>query len=202
MSADGSVIVGTSYSASGMEAFRWTQAGGMVGLGDLTGGGFSSGASDVSADGSVIVGVSDSAFGKEAFLWTLGGGMVGLGDLAGSVFENIATGVSADGSVVVGGDAMNPGFLLTEAFIWDSTNGMRSLKSMLQNDYGLNMTGWTLEKATGVSADGKVIVGIGLNPDGDLEAWVANLSVPEPSTFLMLFTLVACGAVALHRRRN
>ena len=37
VSADGSVVVGTSVSASGFEAFRWTQAGGMVGLGFLPG---------------------------------------------------------------------------------------------------------------------------------------------------------------------
>ena len=40
VSADGLVVVGGSSSANGGEAFRWTQAGGMVGLGDLPGGGF------------------------------------------------------------------------------------------------------------------------------------------------------------------
>ncbi len=35
LSADGSVVVGVSNSASGTEAFRWTAGGGMVGLGDL-----------------------------------------------------------------------------------------------------------------------------------------------------------------------
>src|SRR5262245_37489475 len=54
VSADGSVIVGSSYSASGLEAFRWTSGGGMVGLGDLPGGSFGSAASGVSADGSVV----------------------------------------------------------------------------------------------------------------------------------------------------
>jgi probable HAF family extracellular repeat protein len=42
VSADGSVIVGPSDSASGYEAFRWTSDGGMVGLGDLPGGWFQS----------------------------------------------------------------------------------------------------------------------------------------------------------------
>ena len=40
VSADGSVVVGSGTSANGYEAFRWTQATGMVGLGDLSGGGF------------------------------------------------------------------------------------------------------------------------------------------------------------------
>ncbi len=38
----------------GSEAFHWTQAGGMVGLGDLPGGTFGSRAFFVSADGSVV----------------------------------------------------------------------------------------------------------------------------------------------------
>ena len=55
ISADGSVVVGQSYSSSGREAFRWTADGGMTGLGDLPGGTFSSDAYGVSADGSVAV---------------------------------------------------------------------------------------------------------------------------------------------------
>src|SRR5262245_47092881 len=62
VSADGSVVVGSSSSATSgpnpddREAFRWTAATGMVGLGFLPGGTFSdSGAFGVSADGSVVV---------------------------------------------------------------------------------------------------------------------------------------------------
>ncbi|MFN9672520.1 MAG: hypothetical protein ACK552_08030 [Microcystis sp.] len=56
VSADGSVVVGESSSVnSPAEAFRWTQQTGMVGLGDLSGGRFSSGAQGVSAEGSFIV---------------------------------------------------------------------------------------------------------------------------------------------------
>ena len=38
LSADGAVVVGTSNSAKGPQAFRWTAANGMLGLGDLPGG--------------------------------------------------------------------------------------------------------------------------------------------------------------------
>ena len=38
--------------------------------------------------------------------------------------------------------------------------------------------------ANGISADGLTIVGIGLNRNGDREAWMAIL--PEPSTALLL----------------
>ena len=85
ISADGSVIVGSSTNSSGdKEAFRWTQSGGMVGLGDLSGGLFRSGATAVSGDGLVIVGwgtTGTTIADRGAFVWTTAGGMVGLGDL-------------------------------------------------------------------------------------------------------------------------
>ena len=172
VSADGSVVVG----ASGTEAFRWTSAGGMVGLGDLPGGIFRSDARGVSADGSVVVGVGRPASGQEAFRWTAGGGMVGLGDLPGGSFDSEAFGVSADGSVVVGrGSSADDGEV---AFLWDAANGMRSLQDVLVG-FDLDMTGWRLTNATGVSADGLTIVGTGTRL-GATEAWIAHL--PEPFT--------------------
>ena len=102
VSADSSVVVGSSKSASGYEAFRWTQGSGMVGLGDLPGGNFNSEARGVSADGSVVVGFSTPTSSTEAFQWTQGSGMVDLGDLPGGDIESFASAVSADGSVVVG----------------------------------------------------------------------------------------------------
>ena len=83
VSSDGSVVSGWSISASGNEAFRWTQTSGMVGLGDLPGGNFNSKASGITSDGSMIMGWSTSTSGKEAFRWTQTSGMVGLGDLQG-----------------------------------------------------------------------------------------------------------------------
>ncbi|GCL47825.1 PEP-CTERM sorting domain-containing protein [Microcystis aeruginosa] len=177
VSADGSVVVGYGFSANGQEAFRWTQATGMVGLGDLAGGSFSSTANGVSADGSVVVGESESANGNEAFRWTQATGMVGLGDLPGGFFSE-PFGVSGDGSVVVGQSSSANG---SEAFIWNSSQGMRSLQEVLTNDYGLNLTGWTLRGATAISADGLSIVGTGTNPNGNTEAWLANLAGSPPS---------------------
>jgi probable HAF family extracellular repeat protein len=214
VSADGSVVVGEANSANGGQAFRWTQVTGMVGLGDLPGGSFASGANGVSADGSVVVGssrifgTSGNAFGIEAFRWTQATGMVGLGDLPGGSFFSIATGVSGNGSVVVGiGNAGNSSS--GRAFIWNISQGMRNLQEVLTNDYGLNLTGWTLSEATAISADGLSIVGIGTNPDGDTEAWIARLdgqtnppnpSVPEPNSILGLglFSLV----VFLRKKRS
>ena len=101
VSNDGLVIVGQSESNSGREGFRWTQSGGMSGIGDLPGGDSWSSASAVSAAGSVIVGGSHSSFGIEAFRWTQAGGMIGLGDLPSDDFGSSASDVSADGSVII-----------------------------------------------------------------------------------------------------
>ena len=81
------VVVGVATTVTTVEAFRWTQAGGMVSLGDLPGGAVQSTARGVNADGSVVIGDGTSASGTEAFRWTQAGGMVGLGDLPGGSFK-------------------------------------------------------------------------------------------------------------------
>ncbi len=268
VSADGSVVVGSSESASGREAFVWA-ANVMTGLGDLTGGGFFSQARGLSADGLVIVGSSDSAAGRQAFRWTsvdgmlplndlpngdvygeavavtpdgsmavgygdttdgyeaaywvgtsnpqgistLGGlsfyssaygvsangyivgasispsgweafrwrqdsGFLALGDLDEGDYYSEARGVSADGAIVVGTSNTAAGF---EAFIWDSVHNMRSLKQVLEQDYGLDLTGWTLTRANAISADGSTIVGRGIDPQGRTQAWRAMLTAPQAS---------------------
>jgi probable HAF family extracellular repeat protein len=217
VSADGSVVAGTS----GGQAFRWTQSGGTVGLGYLSGK-TSSSTYSVSDDGSVVVGAS----GGQAFRWTQSGGMQGLGYLPGDSSDGWAHNVSPDGSVIVGtsgsmhafrwtastgtvalgslsgmnvthplaasnygskivGASYNNSTYLCYAFIWDSAHGMRNLKSVLQSDYGLTLTGWTLNAAYGISADGNVIVGQGTNPSGQTEAFRVIL-VPEPSSIALI----------------
>ncbi len=173
VSADGAVVVGWSESANGTEAFRWTAAGGMQGLGDLAGGSFLSQAYGTSADGAVIVGQGLSANGYEAFRWTAAGGMQGLGDLPGGSFYSWALGASADGAVLVGESITANG---REAFIWDGAHGMRNLHDVLV-EYGLGaeLAGWRLASADDISPDGNVIVGTGINPAGQPEAWRVEL---------------------------
>jgi len=191
VSADGSVVVGYSDSAFGGEGFRWTQATGMVGLGDLDGGDFYSIAKAVSPDGSVVVGFSESGSGDEAFRWTEADDMVGLGSIPGRS-ESKAYATSGDGSVVVG-------IAQDTAFIWDPTNGMRSLKDVLEDDCGLDLTGWALIEATGISQDGRTIVGWGHNSGYGKpheEAFIAT--IPEPATL----TLLALGSLVVIRRKR
>ena len=77
-----------------------------------------------------------------------------------------------------------------EAFIWTEQTGVRSLKAVLENDFGLDLTGWSLTVANDVSQDGLTIVGNGINPQGDPEAWVAT--IPESSTLVLGFIASFC----------
>jgi hypothetical protein len=56
---------------------------------------------------------------------------------------------------------------------------MRDLRDVLVNSYGLDLDSWTLKMARAISDDGFTIVGKGINPDGNEEAWMVRL-VPDP----------------------
>jgi len=72
----------------------------------------------------------------------------------------------------------------------NESNGMQRLKDVLTNKYGLNLSGWSLTDARGVSADGLTIVGWGKNLDGRFEAWIAT--IPEPTTIALFVFSVLC----------
>jgi probable HAF family extracellular repeat protein len=183
VSGDGTVIVGYSLNSKGRhEAFRWTEDKGMVGLGELFKEGSAGGAAAVSTDGSTIVGSCTSIVSgdTQAFRHTAAGGIVGLGDLPGDLLWSHATAVSADGSIVVGESFTDlPG---GGAFIWDETHGMRQLHAVLL-DAGLDVAGWTLSVATGISADGRTIIGSGIDPENNYLPWLATLGGPCRADF-------------------
>ncbi len=110
-----------------------------------------------------------------AFRWIPGdppeGGMHPLGILPGQA-NSVAQAVSFDGSVVVGGGNFGGG---SKAFLWNAGDGMQDL-SILLAQQGAGIAGWTLERAEGVSADGRTIVGTGKDPNGNTAAWIVVLS--------------------------
>ena len=153
----------------------------------------------ISDDGSVVVGKCGGPNGSESFRWTAEEGMVSLGHLREDMTVSGAEGVSADGSVIVGFDRTY-GKGPAEAFIWDEVNGKQCLFDILTKE-GVNLEGWRLEEANHVSADGTVIVGIGINPDGNYEAWLVDLkAVPEPAAVLVLVQLALTGCLTRRAR--
>lgn len=165
--SDGSVIVGTSSTtANTFHAFRWTKETGMADLGTL-GGDFSR-ATFTSTDGSVVVGESSTATPGDfhAFRWSSATGMVDLGTLGDDNRAITVTGISIDGSVIVGsvGTKQNP-LLGKRAYRWTSATGMLPLEELLFKA-GVNVTDVRLIQASGVSEDGKSIIGLGIFPMG------------------------------------
>ncbi|HOW71158.1 MAG TPA: PEP-CTERM sorting domain-containing protein [Phycisphaerae bacterium] len=191
VSGDGRAVTGWSRAGQYPEAFRWVD-GTTTRLGSLAGLDKYSQASAISADGSTVVGVSSSTSpsGNMAFRWR-DGVMEPLGCVPFGLNSSYACAVSADGSVIVGKSNVAVG---EEATIWDESRGLRTLRSVLVDDLGFNLTGWALGRATGVSADGLTIVGQGANPQGQIEGWIAHL--PEPTTTI----LFALGSLLVNRR--
>jgi probable HAF family extracellular repeat protein len=201
VSADGSVVVGTgSTSSYGLQqAFRWTQSGGMIGLGFLPGSTFSF-SNAVSPDGSVVVGTCEINSISYAFRWTQSTGMVNIGSLPGMDTTH-PLGVTTNGSTIVG-TSYDSNSLFFQADIWDAAHGMRNLKSVLQTDYGLNLAGWNLQVAYDITPDGNYIVGYGLNPSGQQEAFLVTL-VPEPATLIQLgLAAILLGLTGIRRFRR
>lgn len=173
VSTDGHTVVGVSETFTTIlgEAFRWTAAAGMVGLGDLPGGDNLSRATAVADQGTWVAGMSNSVSGNEAFRWSPGSGMQGLGDLPGGTFTSTAYDLSDDGSVVVGAAAHSDAN--TTAFLWSAATGMQPLADLLRDEFGLSepLVGWDLLNVQAISADSRFLVGTGINPAGQLQAW-------------------------------
>lgn len=174
---DGLIIVGSSsWAGSGSRAFRWTAPGGFQNLGTLPGGG-NSHAYAVTPDGSTVVGTSEwSGAGWRATRWSgwTTPTTLNLGTPPGAT-DTLAMAVNADGQSIVG-YAIYP--FGRRAFLWMPGTLMVDLNSYLPA-VGLPLTGWVLEEARGISADGSVIVGHGTF-NGQQRGFVLR-NVPCPS---------------------
>lgn len=160
ISGDGNVAVGTAHINGSPIAARWVLATG-VGevLGHVANGLFVGGlALRTNFDGSVIVGVD----GGLGFYWTTNG-LVNLG-------KSTPMGVSADGR-----------FALAEQSVYSLGLGVVSLKTFVEQTYGLDTGGWSPGLETGISGDGNVITGLGsLNGS---KGWVLRLPTPPAADF-------------------
>jgi probable HAF family extracellular repeat protein len=160
VSDDGRVVACNDQNG----ALFWTEADGPIGLGALNEGRPT--ATDISGDGTTIVGVTSF----EHFRWSLEDGVdSGNSPLSESNVTDLSS--NYDGSVLVG--SLTSG----QAAVWDEANGWRYLSDAL-SAAGVEYGTWYFEDATGVSSDGSLIVGIGQDPAGATQGFVARLPLP------------------------
>ncbi len=162
---------------------------------------------DLSADGSYAV-LRD--FYDDTRLRNPSGTLLRLPNSAGQVFGHnpkFSGGrVSAGGKTVAGYGAFPAGTLQNNvAYLWTESAGTLTAQSILTAG-GADLTGWTLTQLHGISDDGEIVVGIGTNPSGDVEAFVANLPAPPPtevpvagSVWPLIIALVGAGSLVFHR---
>lgn len=174
VSADGRIAIGVGDCAASFQvedlgmAVRWVDDGGPEPLGYLPGAAMNfSRANAISPEGDAIVGSSASADGTEPFVWTEARGMVGIGNLSGASY-GAAEAVSSLGRFVGGSSG-------GRAFLWTEHLGMRDVQEMLARNPQIDLEGWTLTSVTAISSDGVYLAGDGINPDGNQEAWWAEL---------------------------
>jgi probable HAF family extracellular repeat protein len=194
VSADGLVAVGYVFNSPDqpeIEPALW-EGGDVTGLGTLEDCSRAR-ATNVSGDGSVVVGDGCG----NGWRWVAGHGpgtgMSSLGLLPGATSSHPTT-VSGDGSIVVGNAGYPDGF--DEAFIWDETNGIRSLQDVLVNDFGVDFMGWTLTRAEDMSSDAGTIIGFARDESEQRTVYI----VPEPGNLYALGAGTAFLGV-LYRRR-
>ena len=208
VSADGSIIAGNV----GDQAIRWTQATGFQLLGQQPRGTSSNptggilpidppivvDASSIHAQNKSpivppIVGFSTS----QAWDMTPDGPVIVIVPPIVGFSTSQAWDMTPDGSMIVGGGFSAHG---SDAFIWTQKDGMQSLTDMLVQG-GVDLAGWQLGWARGVSDNGQVIIGSGINPQGQYQAWVIILA-PEPSALMHAISGFIFFGVTLRRGRH
>lgn len=146
------------------------------------------------SDGSAAAG---RAQGFGAYRWTESGGAEPLTPIAGTGSAT-PTAMSWDGVRVVGELSLSDFSLKNrrcsrhspagcpsgkEAFIWDPEDGMRFLRDVLENDFGVDVTGWHLSGVDSLSetTDGQVLlIGPGYAPDASTADWWVEIPCSDP----------------------
>ena len=93
--------------------------------------------------------------------------MAMLGTAPPGVLGTFAASISGNAETVVGWGPTSDGDV---ALIWDASHGWRRLDGALATDYGFNLGGWGLSRATAIASDGHTIGGYGTNPSGQTAA--------------------------------
>ena len=174
VSLDGTTIVGSSDSGNDSLAFKIGSDGVMSPLGTLPGL-ITSEAKAVNEDGTVIVGTATLSNRTASVKWT-NGVAAELSDLPGGFNFASANACDFTGDVVVGRASSDAGL---EAVVW--RNGHVFIIRELLTAAGVTShIGWELSVANGVSGNGLIVCGTGINPAGETEGWVATLPENDP----------------------
>ncbi|RME76927.1 MAG: hypothetical protein D6776_00375 [Planctomycetota bacterium] len=198
--AAGALAVGWSLAGSTKRPVRWdgTNNWTVSALAELRpgAGGMARG---VAPNGAWIAGES----GGQAVVWDSAGNLIDLG------IDGYASAIASNGVAVGHTGGATAGF--SGAFVWDATNGVRSLWQLLV-DAGVSTSQPFVDFATDISADGTRIVGYGRNAANNVQGWVVtldgagsgSLAVPEPragavAALAALLVLRSCAGFAAAR---
>lgn len=189
---DGTLILGTMFDHPSVPSFafadyrQWQNAQPVIWQGDKTrplqsfAPDFNWHAADISDDGQVVTGVRwphgehRNGAGSRAFVWQAG--EVKLLEPLPGCQTTAAAGISGDGRIIVGSSEFLRGTnWVPVPFVWDAEHGTRDLQQMLaEQGVALN---WRLQHCRAISRDGRTIIGIGVNPQGQQESW--RLQMPD-----------------------
>jgi len=200
---DSGQVVGNSWTTDGSDRAFLSTGGNLYDLGQIGGPGGASYAYAIN-NHSLVTGQASGGIGGnyDAFLYTgmpgIDGNMYDLGNLGGS-----SEGWAINNAGQVVGDSYLADGTTDVAFLYsggdritDLGGTMIDLNTLIANGSDTQTLGdWTLEAAYGINDNGDII-GYGINPSGQTEAF--ELSVPEPASF----SLLGVGALALLRRRR
>lgn len=181
LSGDGQVVLATTRSASGVSVAALRDASGVWTIVDAPKGHIYSAA--LAADGGVVVGaMGDAEAGvASAFRWTAERGMeqLPLPEAFSSDGLSAANACSADGRVI-GGAVARVDPVDIRACVW--IDGEAELLETYLVSRGVDLTGWRLEEAMGVSPSGRFIAGRGYfeNATGVSERTVFVLDLQAP----------------------
>jgi hypothetical protein len=82
----------------------------------------------------------------------------------------------------------------TFPMIWSDVGGFARLTDFF-TAAAVDFSGWTLTSVSKMSADGLTFAGVGINPSGVTETWIAT--IPAPGTVMAM----GIGLIAVRRRR-
>lgn len=136
--------------------------------------------SAVSGNGTWIGGEGDYANGGQPWIWSEATGVILLGDLTEGIGSGRVAGINEDGTIVVGWftvDFFSPQI----PFLWTPNGGLQNLNNYITTDLGIPHDGKQIFIPNNLSANGKYVVGWGIDylasEFGDL--FTFRLELPE-----------------------